>query len=182
MLKEPTIASKVIYDGKIIKVRVDEVRLSGGTKANREIVEHPGAVAIVALTKDLEVILVKQYRKPVEKELLEIPAGKLDPGEDPLACAKRELLEETGYTADSWKEAFTLLTSPGFSNEKLVIYIATKLHKINDAPIDPEEIASIERLSLKDLLNCIKNKKIEDGKTVAGIMATWVFYANRTQT
>lgn len=116
--KEVTVNTNKIFEGKIINLRVDEVKLPNGKVTTREIVEHPGGVSIVAVNEEGKILLVKQYRKPAEESLLEIPAGKLEKGEDPLICAKRELLEETGYEASFIKHLITFYTTPGFSNEK----------------------------------------------------------------
>ena len=178
--KEATINSKCFFEGKILRLRVDEVQLEGGKLGKREIVEHPGAVAIVAITHDKMVLLVTQFRKPMEKDLIEIPAGKLEKNETPLGCAKRELLEETGYVANNWRELFAIYTSPGFSNEKVIIYLATEVVKTLDNPMDSEEIASIDLISVSEALKLIESKKIVDGKTVAGILAARIFYENET--
>ncbi len=176
MNKELTLETKYFFKGRILKLRVDQVQLENGVKSQREIVEHPGAVAIVALDENNNVLLVTQFRKPMEKEILEIPAGKLEAGEDPLECAKRELLEETGYEASFWKEIFTLYTSPGFSNEVVIIYLAKGLHQVLDAPMDAQEISKIDLINMDVALDMIKQNKIKDGKTVAGILAVKLFY------
>ncbi len=178
--KETTINSTCFFEGRILRLRVDEVQLTGGKVGKREIVEHPGAVAVVAITQDKKVLLVTQFRKPMEKDLIEIPAGKLEKNEIPLECAKRELLEETGHEAKNWRELFTIYTSPGFSNEKVVIYLATNLVKTLDTPMDSEEITSIDLISISEVLKLIQANKIEDAKTVAGILAARVFYENET--
>ncbi|WP_034429000.1 NUDIX hydrolase, partial [Caldisalinibacter kiritimatiensis] len=119
--EEKTMKSEKIYEGKILNLRIDTVELPDKKYTKREIVEHPRAVAIVPITAKGEIILVKQYRKPVEKELLEIPAGKLEVGEEPKTCAIRELKEETGVTANKLTYLFEFFTSPGFSNEKMYL-------------------------------------------------------------
>jgi len=178
--RENTISSECFFEGKILRLRVDKVELKGGKIGQREIVEHPGAVAIVAITQDKKVLLVTQFRKPMEKELMEIPAGKLEKNEIPLASAKRELLEETGYVANNWKELLAVYTSPGFSNEKVVIFLATDLSKSLDTPMDTEEIDSLDLIPLSDVIDLIKKNRIEDAKTVAGILAAKVFYEDET--
>ena len=178
--RENTISSQCFFEGRILRLRVDQVELEGGKIGEREIVEHPGAVAIVAITQDKKVLLVTQYRKPMEKELMEIPAGKLEKNEIPLACAQRELLEETGYMADNWKELLAVYTSPGFSNEKVVIFLAMDLSRTLDFPMDTEEITRLDIIPLGDVIDLIKENKIEDAKTVAGILAAKVFYEDET--
>lgn len=176
MSMENTILTRSVFKGKIINVRVDEVLIKEGVTTSREIVEHPGAAAIVALDDKKQIIMVKQFRKPIERELYEIPAGKLDPGETPLECAKRELYEETGFVAKSWKEIFSIYTSPGFSNEKIVIYFAECLTRHRQEPIDQLEISKVEFFSIDILRDMIFNKEIQDAKTIAGIMAVKSFY------
>ena len=125
--EEKTISSDRIYTGKVISLRVDTVEIEKKGYQKREIVEHGGAVAIVALTDENEVILVKQFRKAIENIIWEIPAGKLEIGENPKECAIRELKEETGYSADNVKLIHKFYSSPGFSNQKVYIYLATGL-------------------------------------------------------
>lgn len=119
---EKTTATKRIYSGKIINVRVDDVELQDGSMSKREVVEHPGAVAILAVTDNREAFFVRQYRKPIEKELLEIPAGKLDEGESPQSCAARELAEEVGMAADELRQISFHYSSPGFASEKMYVF------------------------------------------------------------
>jgi len=128
VFEEVTINSKYIYKGTILNLRVDEVQLENGRTSSREIIEHKGAVAIVAVDGE-DLIMVRQYRKAIEGELLEIPAGKLE-DEDPLECAKRELKEETGYSADRWQYVCDFYSTPGFSNERMFLYYATDLKKV----------------------------------------------------
>jgi ADP-ribose pyrophosphatase len=116
--EEVTISSKPIFNGRMISLQVDEVRLPNGQTSTREIVKHPGAVAVIALVED-RMIFVEQYRKPLEKMQIEIPAGKLDSGEEPLEAAKRELIEETGYSSESLSYLCSFYTSPGFADEVL---------------------------------------------------------------
>ncbi|NLB18097.1 MAG: NUDIX hydrolase, partial [Syntrophomonadaceae bacterium] len=119
--------SEMIFAGRMIKLRSDTVVLPNGKEATRECIEHPGAVAIVALDEQERVCMVRQYRYPVGQELLEIPAGKLSPGENPLDCARRELLEETGISAGHWEKLFSYYSTPGFCDEMLHMYLARDL-------------------------------------------------------
>jgi ADP-ribose pyrophosphatase len=144
-LEEKTIASEQIYKGKIIDLLVDEVSLPDGGTSYREIVKHPGAVAIMAITNDQKLVLVRQYRKALEKTIYEIPAGKLDIGEEPETCAKRELQEETGYSANIWKKLVGFYTSPGFADEFIHLYEASELSL---GEISPDEDEFIERVEL----------------------------------
>lgn len=170
MLKaEKTLASRLIYTGKILGLRVEQVELPNGKTGQREVVTHPGAVAIAAVTHKGELVLVRQYRKPVEKELLEIPAGKLDPGEDPLVCAQRELKEETGYQAGRWELISRYFTSPGFSNEVMYFYRATELKASQPDP-DEDEFIEAELVPSTKAREMVQNGQIEDAKTIIGIL------------
>lgn len=168
--KEPTIKSERIYSGTIIDVKVDTVRLPNGNIAKRELVEHPGAVAVLPLTEDHRLVLVEQFRKPLEKVTMELPAGKLDAGEDPLDCAKRELIEETGYTANIWYELVTFYTSPGFANEQIYLYAAKDLQAGKPQPDDGEFVTTKE-VTLGEAFKYIDSGHICDAKTVLAIYA-----------
>jgi ADP-ribose pyrophosphatase len=167
---EPTISSHLIYKGRIVSLRVDEVRLANGRIRKREIVEHGGAVAIVAIDDQERVLLVRQYRKPVERFLLEIPAGTLEEGEDPDACARRELLEETGHSAERVERLLGFYSAPGFCTEYLHVYLATGLRE--DAA-SPEEDESIElvREPVARALELIESGQIQDAKSQVGLLA-----------
>lgn len=168
-LSEKTINSKTIFKGKIINLKVDEVRLPNGKISSREIVNHPGGVAIVALTDKNKILLVRQYRKPVEEALLELPAGKLEYNENPIECAKRELIEETGYKCDEIKLLTMFYTTPGFSDEKMYLYFAKNLKKEIAQP-DEDEFLELYEYDLNELKNMISENKIKDAKTVIGIL------------
>lgn len=167
--EETTISSEPIFQGKIISLQVDTVRLPNGETATREIVRHPGAVAVLALHDD-RMIVVEQYRKPLEKSQVEIPAGKLDPGEDPLEAALRELKEETGYGCESIRPLCSFYTSPGFADEKLHLYVAEGLHKGAANP-DEDEFLDISELSLDEALSAIEQGSISDAKTILAVYA-----------
>ncbi len=170
LIREKTVNSKKIFEGKIINLRVDTIELPNQKRATREIVEHPGAVGIVPITSNQEMILVKQFRKPVDDFLLEIPAGKLEKNEEPLSCAVRELKEETGYTSANIKSLFSFYTSPGFSDEKMYLYLATD---ITPGPSNPDEgeYIHIESYPIAQLVDMIYRDEIKDSKTIIGIMA-----------
>jgi ADP-ribose pyrophosphatase len=123
-LEEKTIKTEKIFEGRIITVQVDEVELPNGKTSTRELVKHPGAVAVIAVTDEEKIVMVEQYRKPLEKEIVEIPAGKLEKGEDPAECAKRELEEETGYGCTNLELLTSFYTSPGFADELVHVYLA----------------------------------------------------------
>ncbi|QZY56822.1 NUDIX hydrolase [Crassaminicella profunda] len=167
---EITIKSNKIFDGKMINLRVDTVLLPGEKKATREIVEHPGAVAIVPITEDNKIVMVKQFRKPVDSILLEIPAGKIDKNEKPLTCAIRELKEETGYEAKDIKFLFSFYTSAGFSNEVIHLYLAKDLISGEACP-DEDEYIELEYIGINELVEMIYDGKIKDSKTIMAILA-----------
>lgn len=167
---EKTIRTKDIYRGKIVHLVVEEVRLPNGQTATREVVHHPGAAAVVALDDDDRVVMVRQYRKPVERVVLEIPAGKLDRGENPRDCIVRELREETGYQADTVRELVTYTPSPGYCDEVISIYLAGGLKRFEAQP-DCDEFLEVELIPLEELLALIDRGEITDGKTVTGLLA-----------
>ncbi|MDF0132200.1 NUDIX hydrolase [Staphylococcus pseudintermedius] len=162
--EEKTISKESIYKGKIIEVEKHKVSLPNNETAYREVVKHNGAVAICALTPDKQVILVKQYRKALEQELLEIPAGKLEPGEDRESAAMRELEEETGYKAKKLTLIGEVYGTPGFSNEKISVYFADNLveGKVN---LDEDEFVEKVLYSLDDVKKAVEARTIEDAKT-----------------
>lgn len=168
-LREETIESRRVFDGKVIRVRVDTVRLPDGGLAKREVAEHPGAVVVVPVTSDNRVIMVRQYRHATGEILLELPAGKLNPSEEPLVCAQRELEEETGYTASSWETKFSFYTSPGFCDELLYLMVARGLTR-GEAHPDAEEFLDVVSIPLDEALNMAYRGEIRDGKTLLGIM------------
>ncbi|WP_053957369.1 NUDIX domain-containing protein [Inediibacterium massiliense] len=168
--KEETIKTDMIYKGKIINLRVDTVKLPDEKSGTREIIEHPGASCIVPITENKKIIMVKQFRKPIEEILIEIPAGKLDEGEDPYDCAIRELKEETGYTAQNVEYLFSFYTSAGFSNEMIYLYVAKDLI-LGEANPDEGEYIEVEEYSIEELLEMIYNGQIKDSKTIMGILA-----------
>jgi ADP-ribose pyrophosphatase len=169
MSQEITLHSRRIYEGKIINLRVDTVELPSGKETKREIVEHAGCTAIVAIDSGKEVLLVRQYRKPVEKMLLEIPAGGIDPGEEPIECARRELEEETGFSAERWEHLATFYTSPGFCTELMYLYLATEL-KPSKRDADDDEHIEVVRVPLKKTLELIASGEVCDAKSIAGLL------------
>ena len=139
------------------------------TLTDRDVVRHPGAVAIVALTDDGRICLVRQYRTSLARVTVEIPAGKLDPGEDPLTCAKRELREETGMEADQMAFLTTIATSDGFTDELIHIYMATGLRFVESDP-DADEFINVDLVPLSELIDAVLDGRIEDCKTVTGAL------------
>jgi ADP-ribose pyrophosphatase len=162
---EKTIRSKTIFEGKVIRLQVDEVELPNGKQSSRELVKHPGAVAVIPVSAEGKLVLLRQFRKPLEKEIFEIPAGKLEDGEEPLYCAERELKEETGYSAGHLEFVTSFYTSPGFANEILYVYRAERL-TVGQAEPDQDEFVEKVEVSLEEAFQLLKDEKIHDAKTV----------------
>ena len=169
IVKEKTISSDRIYTGKVISLKVDTVEVDNKGYKKREIVEHPGAVAIVAITEDNKVVLVKQFRKPIEQVIWELPAGKLEIGESPKECAIRELKEETGYSAKNLKLLHKFFTSAGFSNQKIYIFLATGLTK-GEPDFDDDEFIEKYEIDINEAQNMVIKNDIEDAKSSIGIL------------
>ncbi|HEU5138603.1 MAG TPA: NUDIX hydrolase [Bacillales bacterium] len=165
---EKTISSEEIFKGKIIDVRLDQVELPNSKTGSRELVYHPGAVAVLAVTPEGRLLMVKQYRKPLERSLVEIPAGKLEEGEDPELCARRELEEETGYRSDSLRYVTSFYTSPGFSDEIVHLYFSDQLVKGEPKP-DEDEFVELMEVTLEEALDFMENKEIYDAKTAYAV-------------
>ncbi|GIP32302.1 NUDIX hydrolase [Paenibacillus sp. J2TS4] len=171
--EEVTLESEKIFEGKVISLQVDRVRLPNGETAAREIVRHPGAVCILALLDD-KMLVVEQYRKPLGRSQVEIPAGKLDPGEEPVDAAKRELEEETGYRCGSIRPISSFYTSPGFADELLHLFVAEDLVP-GEAKLDEDEFLDCEALTLEEAKQYIADCRISDAKTIAAVYA-WQIY------
>ena len=167
-MQEHKLSSEMKFDGKLIKVTYDVAEVNG-KEAWREVVHHPGASAVVAIDEDNRIIMEKQFRYALNDYLLEIPAGKLDAGEDPLVCAKRELEEETGIIASEWISLGTIATSPGFCNEVIHLYVAKGLSK-GEIHWDEDEYVEVERYTFDELLQCIKEEKIKDSKSLSALL------------
>lgn len=166
---EKTVSTEEKYRGRIVYVHLDQVELVDGNIARREIVEHNGGVAIIPVDDDGTVTCVRQYRYAVGEHLLELPAGKLTVGEEPLHCAERELSEETGYTADNMVFLGAFYPSPGYCKETLYIYLATGLHK-GQAHLDKGEFLDVEKYSLDTLYTMAMNNELTDAKTIIGVL------------
>lgn len=166
-------SSKRIYEGKIINLRVDTVAFPNGRTGTREVVEYPGAVAVVPVNERGELLLVRQFRHAVGKTLLEIPAGKLEVGEDPLASARRELLEETGYEAERLNRLFGFFSTPGFTTEELHLFLATGL-QLKEQNLDEDEFIDVVAVPFEQAVGMIWAGAICDAKSVAGILAVYV--------
>lgn len=167
MAEDKVLSSKLIYDGRAVKLRIDTVELPGGRQTTREIVEHSGCVAIVALDADDNVLLVSQFRPAVEKELLEIPAGGIEPGEDAADAVRRELREETGYLPRKVERLGGFYSAPGFCTEYLHLYLATDLVSSPLHAEDTDEIR-LRRVPLSQIPGLLASDAIEDAKSLAG--------------
>lgn len=170
-LKETAINGAVAYDGDFLKVQRDSVRLPDGKTTSREYIKHPGAVVVLPLFDDGTVLLERQFRYPLDRVFIEFPAGKIDPNEDPLDCAKRELREETGYSAKDWQFVCTIHNAIAYSDEHLDIYLARGL-EAGESKLDEGEFLETFHASVADMLAWIREGKITDVKTVIG--AFWL--------
>jgi ADP-ribose pyrophosphatase len=172
-----------VYSGRVISVDMDTVKFPDGTTGDLEMVRHPGASAVVPLLsdprgEDPQVLLLRQYRYAAGDYLYEIPAGRLDPGESPLECARRELLEETGCTADSVEPLIAIFTTPGFTDERIHLFLAVGL-TIGEVRRERDEFIEVDRMTLSRSLELIEQGVIRDGKTIAGLLYVAGFRAGR---
>ena len=177
-LFEEPVSSEEIYRGKIVHLFKDTVRLPNGKLATREVIRHPGAVCIVPLTENGEVVMVRQYRYPFSRVLLEAPAGKLDPNEAPEDCARRELSEETGAEAGELEYIGDYYPSVAVLDENIRFYLARKL-TFHAQHMDEDEFLHVERVPLKMLMEQVLSGEICDGKTQTAILKTWLIEQNR---
>lgn len=168
-LFEKKLNSRQIFDGKVVKLYVDDVELANGKKATREIIRHPGAVCVIPIDSDENVIMVKQFRYPFSEALLEVPAGKLELNENPLEAVKRELEEESGAVADNVEYIGTMYPSVAILDEQIHMYLATGLTYKNAHP-DDDEFLEIEKIPLKTLVDMVMDGKIPDSKTQIAIL------------
>lgn len=165
---EKKLSTERIYEGKVVNLRVDEAMVQD-LKVKREVVEHPGGVAILALDEENKVLCVRQYRYAQNKEMLEVPAGKLERGEDPFETGKRELQEETGYSAKNWVYLGEFIPTGAYLEEKIYMYFAYNLSYVGNH-FDEDEFIELERYSLDELTEMILNQTIIDGKTMAMVL------------
>jgi ADP-ribose pyrophosphatase len=166
---EKRVDGEIKYSGVIVKVRLDRAELENGKIVRREVVEHPGGVGVLPVDGEGFCYMVRQFRYPFSRQLLEIPAGKLEYGEDPLECAVRELSEETGLEAEEMIPLGRCLTSPGFSSEVLHLYLARGLHS-GRAHLDEDEFLNVEKYPLSELAALAEQGEIEDGKTQIAVL------------
>ena len=169
-LRERILGKEPRFEGALIRVEHWRVRLPDGSPALREVVAHPGGAAVVAVDACGLVTLVRQHRPAVDELMLEIPAGKLEhPHEDPLACARRELLEETGLSAENWRPLTTVCTTPGYCDERVALYLATGLSQ-GEARPDAGEFLRVERMPLQEAVGRVLSGELRDGKTALGLL------------
>lgn len=176
-LEEKTISTQRLHEGRIINLREDTVTLPSGKSAKREIVEHQGAVCIVPIKDDGRIVFVRQFRKPTEEALLELPAGGLEKGETPTACAQRELMEECGLRAGQMTPLFECFLAPGYSTELMHGFLGENLSE-ESAQADEDEHVVVEEYSLSEALQLLDQGKIRDAKTICGILA---YYRRREE-
>ena len=180
MAEEKTLSSQLIYEGRAIKLRVDIVKTSDGRDTTREIVEHSDCVAIIAIDADDNVLLVEQFRKPVEKTLLEVPAGGIDPGEEPMTTVCREMREETGYLPRKVEKLGGFYSAPGYCSEYLYLYLATDLVS---APLHAEDTEGIRlvRVPIAQIASLIISGSICDAKSIAGLLTFFDYRTSHQQ-
>ena len=168
-LKEEMVSQQTVYEGYIVDVRMDKAKLMDGSLANREVVTHPGAVAVFAMDEEDNVILVRQFRYAVGEVVLELPAGKLEPGEDPADSGLRELAEETGLIPKTYEPMGFTYSSPGIFEEKIYLFFAKDLEQ---GPVHPDdgEFVEVVRIPYQELVNMAARGEIKDSKTLAGIL------------
>ncbi|BCB04612.1 NUDIX hydrolase [Bacillus sp. KH172YL63] len=168
--EEKTVKTEKIYKGKIIDLQVDEVELPNGKTSKRELIKHPGAVAVIALTQEGKLVMVEQYRKALEKSIIEIPAGKLEPGEEADKTALRELEEETGYGCGTLDHLISFYTSPGFADELVHIYVARDIYVIEESrEADEDEFVELIEVTVEEAEKLIEEKRIYDAKTAYAV-------------
>ncbi len=174
MTDSPRLASTRVYSGRILDLDVDRVRFPDGSVGELEMIRHPGAAAVVPFASDPagenpQLLLIRQYRYAAERAIYEIPAGRLDPGETPLECATRELLEETGCTAERVEPLIAIYTTPGFTDEKIHLFMATGL-TMGESQLEADEFIEVVTFPLSEVLQMIERGEIVDGKTLVAIL------------
>lgn len=181
-MSERVITQHYGYRGRLLKLRVATVRLPDGFKTTREVVEHPGAVAIIPLLDSKRILVTKQYRIAAKKHMIEIPAGTLERGENPLSCAKRELVEETGYSARRIRKLFSCYLAPGYSTERIHFFLATRLVPKKTKKPEDERI-SVRAISLTEGVRAVERGRIQDAKTICALyyLITHGIAARRTR-
>ncbi len=176
-LTEYTLESETVYQGRLLHAKRDRVRLPDGTESTREYLIHPGAAVILPIFENGDILLERQHRYPLRRDFLELPAGKFDPDETELACAQRELLEETGYVAKEWRPINTQYPCIGYSDERLVYFLARGLTHEGDN-LDHDEFLEVIRLPFAEALEMVRDSRIDDAKSVMGLL-WWAHFGNR---
>jgi len=166
---ETALASRIAYDGALLKVIEDRVRLPDGKESVREYIRHPGACMMIAFLDDHTILLERQYRYPLHRHFIELPAGKIEPDEDPLLTAKRELREECGYEASDWRHLATLHPCIGYADERIELYIARGLTHVGNA-LDEGEFLEVFPLSIAEALEWVRDGRITEAKAVTGLL------------
>ncbi len=177
---ETTLTTKTLFTGKVLTLTLDTVALDNGSEASREVIRHKGACCVIPITEQGEVICVRQYRYPYAEELIEIPAGKLDPNESPETCARRELKEETGATAQKLTYLGCYYGSPAILDERIHMYLAEDL-TFGEQHLDEDEFLSVERYPIETLVNLILEGRIPDGKTQAAVLRAYLMRREKEQ-
>lgn len=169
---EKPLKQDYLYRGKIVNLRVDNAELPDGTTALREVIEHPGGVCVAALTEKEELLFVEQFRYPYMETVLELPAGKLEYGEDPFEAGKRELQEETGAAAENYRDLGKLYPTPGYCGEIIHMYLAENL-TFSEQHLDEDEFLEVRRIPLEEAFQMVMRNEIRDSKTQVGILKTY---------
>lgn len=168
-LSEVPLSTETVFKGVLLHVKSDRVRLPNGRESTREYIVHPGAAMIIALTDDHRIVLERQYRYPVRAHFIEVPAGKIDPGEDPLATAQRELREECGYAAREWHHLTTMHPAIGYADERIELYLARGLSEVGHQR-DDDEMIEVLHVTLEQALAWVRDGRITESKTVTGLL------------
>ncbi len=176
-LEEKTVSSETVYTGRIFNVTKDTVTLENEKEAQRDVVHHSGGVTVIPLTENNEILMVKQYRYPHHRVMYEIPAGKLEPGENHYDCGKRELLEETGCTCKKYEYVGQVVPTPAYVSEVIHMYMASGL-EFSAQHLDEDEFLDVEKIPVKKALDMVMNGEITDSKTQIGVLKTWYLLNN----
>lgn len=166
---EETLSSEIVFSGKLLNVISDRVRLVNGSESIREYIHHPGAAMVAAFLDPHTLLFERQFRYPLRRHFIELPAGKIDPGEDPLDTAKRELREECGYEAGEWRHLATLHPGIGYTDERIELYLARDLRHVGHA-LDPDEFLEVFPLSIEEALEWVRQGRITEAKAVTGLL------------
>jgi ADP-ribose pyrophosphatase len=166
---ETKLSSEPVFEGQLLRVHRDTVRLPDGGTATREYIKHPGAVIVIAQPDPQSVLMERQFRYPVGQHFIELPAGKIDKGEEPLTTAKRELQEECGYTASRWRHLTTLYPCIGYADERVELFLATELNHVGDR-LDEGEFLEVMNVPLREALGWVADGRISDSKTALGLL------------